>query len=266
MHAGRGGRVNLSRFRFGVVVLPVLLLLGLLCGGWEAYVRYEHVNEVILPPPSRIGKTLWADHSTILSDLWVTLLEIVYGFLVGFGLGIVSGILIVYSKVMERTLYPLVIASQVIPIFAIAPLLIIWFGFGIKPKVIIAAIIVFFPICVNMVEGLRSADQGIIDVMRSYGASGWKIFRSIRLPASIPYLLVGTQVGITFSVIGAVIAEWVGADKGLGYRMIVANSQSETDLVFAAIVALAVVGVGLFALVRVVGDFVFPWQAKQRTE
>ncbi len=174
--------------------------------------------------------------------------------------------MIVYSKTAERTLYPLVIASQVIPIFAIAPLLMIWFGFGIQPKVIICALIVFFPICVNMVEGLRSADKGIVEVMRSYGASERRIFRSVRLPAAVPFLLIGTQVGITFGVIGAVIAEWVGADAGLGYRMVITNSQSETWLVFAAIITLAVVGVALFALVRVVGDLVFPWQAKVESD
>jgi ABC-type nitrate/sulfonate/bicarbonate transport system permease component len=248
------------------LILPAVGLLVLLCGIWEFYVRVKHVQPVILPPPTKVATTLWDNRSTLGSDLLVTLKEIALGFFFGFAIGFASGILIVYSKVMERTLYPIVIASQVIPIFAIAPLLIIWFGFGITPKVIIAALIVFFPICVNMVEGLRSADQGIIDVMRSYGASELRIFRSIRLPASIPNLLVGTQVGITFAVIGAVIAEWVGADKGLGYRMVVANSQSETDLVFAAIITLAVVGVLLFALVRVIGDVAFPWQARGRTE
>jgi NitT/TauT family transport system permease protein len=243
-------------------ILPVLALLALALGGWEAYVRIENVNGVILPAPSAIGRTLWDEKSMLVSDLWVTLKEIVYGFVAGFVIGVVCGVLIVYSKIAERTLYPLVIASQVIPVFAIAPLLIIWFGFGIQPKVIICALIVFFPICVNMVEGLRSAEKGIVELMRSYGASEARIFRSVRLPAAVPFLLIGTQVGITFAVIGAVIAEWVGADAGLGYRMVVANSQSETSLVFAAIITLAVVGVALFGLVRVVGDVVFPWQAK----
>jgi NitT/TauT family transport system permease protein len=247
-------------------ILPVLALLALALGGWEAYVRIENVNGVILPAPSAIGRTLWDEKSMLVSDLWVTLKEIVYGFVAGFVIGVVCGVLIVYSKIAERTLYPLVIASQVIPVFAIAPLLIIWFGFGIQPKVIICALIVFFPICVNMVEGLRSAEKGIVELMRSYGASEARIFRSVRLPAAVPFLLIGTQVGITFAVIGAVIAEWVGADAGLGYRMVVANSQSETSLVFAAIITLAVVGVALFGLVRVVGDVVFPWQAKVESE
>lgn len=252
-----------ARLRPASLALPVVLLLVVVVGGWEAYVKLSGVNAVIVPGPGQVAKAWWTNRSTLSSDLFVTLREIVYGFLAGFIIGIVTGVAIVYSRVLERMLYPVVIASQVIPVFAIAPLLIIWFGFGIAPKVIIAALIVFFPITVNMVEGLRSADEGIIDVMRSYGASEWRIFRTIRLPSSVPYVLVGTQVGITFAVIGAVIAEWVGASSGLGYRMTVANSQSETDLVFAAILTLAVVGVALFALVRVVGDVLFPWQRKQ---
>jgi ABC-type nitrate/sulfonate/bicarbonate transport system permease component len=254
-----------TRGRVGGFILPVLLLLIVVIGGWELYVRISGVQSVIVPGPGLVAKAWWNNRSVLGSDLLVTLREIVYGFVVGFVVGIATGIAIVYSRILERMVYPVVIASQVIPIFAIAPLLVIWFGFGIAPKVIIAALIVFFPITVNMVEGLRSADQGIIDVMRSYGSSEWRIFRSIRLPASIPYLLIGTQVGITFAVIGAVIAEWVGASEGLGYRMTVANSQSETDLVFAAILTLAVVGVALFVLVRVVGDVAFPWQRKQQS-
>lgn len=254
-----------SRLRLGAIVLPVVLLLLVLGGAWEAYVRLADVQSVILPPPSEVATTWWTNRTTLGTDLLVTLREIVYGFGVGFVIGVAAGVGIVYSRILERTLYPLVIASQVVPVFAIAPLLIVWFGFGIAPKVIIAALIVFFPITVNMVEGLRSADQGILDLMRSYGSSEWRIFRSIRLPASVPYLVIGTQVGITFAVIGAVIAEWVGASEGLGYRMTVANSQSETALVFAAILTLAVIGVTLFALVRIVGDLAFPWQRKRQT-
>lgn len=250
----------------GKAVLPATILILLLLAFWQIYVRAANVNAVILPAPTDIASTLWDERSTLLSDLWVTFKEIALGFVVGAVAGMACGILIAYSKVLERTLYPIVIASQVIPVFAIAPLLIIWFGFGITPKVLIAALIVFFPICVNQVEGLRSAEQGAVDLLRSYGASEWRVFRVIRLPASIPYLLAGMQIGVTFSVIGAVIAEWVGAQEGLGALMLSANSQSDTALVFAAILTVAIVGVTLFGLVRVVGDVVWPWQARRRRE
>jgi ABC-type nitrate/sulfonate/bicarbonate transport system permease component len=250
----------------GKAVLPATFLVFVLLAFWQIYVKAADVNAVILPPPTDIVTTMWDERSTLLSDLWVTFQEIALGFVVGAAAGMAIGVLIAYSKLLERTLYPLVIASQVIPVFAIAPLLIIWFGFGITPKVLIAALIVFFPICVNQVEGLRSADAGAVDLLRSYGGSEWRVFRAIRLPASIPYLLAGMQIGVTFSVIGAVIAEWVGAQSGLGALMLSANSQSETDLVFAAILTVAIVGVTLFALVRVVGDLIWPWQSRRRQQ
>lgn len=244
--------------------LPALLIVVALLAFWQVYVRAEHVNQVILPAPSDIADTLWSQRSTLLSNLWVTFQEIALGFVLGTLAGVLLGVLIAYSVILERALYPLVIASQVIPVFAIAPLLIIWFGFGITPKVLIAAVIVFFPICVNQVEGLRSADAGAIDLLRSYGVREWGVFRMIRLPASVPYLLAGMQIGVTFSVIGAVIAEWVGAQQGLGALMLSANSASDTSLVFAAIVTVAIVGVGLFVAVRAIGDLIWPWQARSR--
>lgn len=246
-------------------VAPAAALLTLLLAIWQAYVQMADVNPVILPAPTEVATAIWENRSSLASDMAVTLREIIYGFLLGAGLGMALGILIVYSKAMERTLYPLVITSQAVPVFAIAPLLVIWFGFGITPKVLMAAVIVFFPICVNQVEGLRSADRGAIELMSAYGASEWRIFRTVRLPASVPYLLAGMQLGITYAVIGAVVAEWLGADNGIGYRMVVANSLAQTEIVFAAIVVVAVVGVTLFACVRIIGNLLFPWQARRDT-
>ncbi|MCU1492052.1 MAG: binding-protein-dependent transport system inner rane component [Acidimicrobiaceae bacterium] len=242
--------------------LPSVALLLVLFGGWQLYVSVKHVNEVILPSPWEVMRSLATNKDLLATNLLVTGEEIVLGFVIGALAGIVLGVLITYSKVLERALFPLVIASQVIPIFAIAPLLIIWFGFGITPKVLIAALIVFFPICVNQVEGLRSADEGAVHLIRSYGASEVRVFWMVRLPTSVPFVLAGMQIGVTFSVIGAVIAEWVGAQKGLGALMLSAASLSNTQVVFAAIVTVAVVGIVLFTLVRVVGDLLFPWQAK----
>jgi ABC-type nitrate/sulfonate/bicarbonate transport system permease component len=251
------------RGRFATAV-PAALLLLLVFGVWQLYVSVKHVNEVILPSPLEVLHTLATSKQLLATNLVVTGEEIVLGFVLGAVAGIVLGILITYSTILERALFPLVIASQVIPIFAIAPLLIIWFGFGITPKVLIAALIVFFPICVNQVEGLRSADEGAVDLIRSYGASEVKVFWMVRMPASVPFVLAGMQIGVTFSVIGAVIAEWVGAQRGLGALMLSAASLSNTTVVFAAIVTVAVVGVVLFALVRIVGDLLFPWQAKPK--
>jgi ABC-type nitrate/sulfonate/bicarbonate transport system permease component len=251
------------RSRFATAV-PAALLLLLVFGVWQLYVSVKHVNEVILPSPWEVLHTLATNKQLLATNLVVTGEEIILGFVLGAVAGILLGIFITYSTILERALLPLVIASQVIPIFAIAPLLIIWFGFGITPKVLIAALIVFFPICVNQVEGLRSADEGAVSLIRSYGASEVKVFWMVRMPASVPFVLAGMQIGVTFSVIGAVIAEWVGAQKGLGELMLSAASLSNTTIVFAAIVTVAVVGVALFALVRIVGDMLFPWQAKSK--
>lgn len=244
--------------------LPAIGMFVLFLVFWEAYCRLKGIPRGILPAPTMVLKGMWAARVVLWGHLEVTLLEILLGFLFGFGAGAISGILIVYSRTMERLLFPIIIASQVIPIFAIAPLLIIWFGFGIAPKVLIAALIVFFPICVNQVEGLRSVDAGMINLMRSYKATEWQVFRYVRMPASVPFLIAGTQVGITFSVIGAVIGEWVGSEKGLGAYMLTSNSMMRTDLVFAAIVLLAVVGVGLFVSVRLLGNWLVPWQKQMR--
>ncbi|MFT3865656.1 MAG: ABC transporter permease [Solirubrobacterales bacterium] len=253
----------MKALRWTVVnVVPPLAILILIGVGWQVYIDASGISPVILPSPGEVAEALADNRSLLLSDLWVTGKEIIYGLFIGVAAGMLLGMLIAGSKAFERSLYPLVIASQAVPVFALAPLLVIWFGFGTMPKVLMAAVIVFFPICVNQVVGLRSADPGAIDVMRSYGAGEVRIFRSVRFPSSIPYLLAGTQLGATYAVIGAVIAEWLGANKGLGYRMVAANAAANTDLVFAAIFVTALAGIVLFVLVRVIGNLLFPWQAK----
>jgi ABC-type nitrate/sulfonate/bicarbonate transport system permease component len=253
-------QTNLARQRFTRDVLPALLLLALIIGGWETATHVFGIHPVVLPAPSLIGRTIAADWSLLVSNMLFTLWEVLLGFGIGFAVGLILAILIVYSPALERALYPLVVASQTIPVFAIAPLLVIWFGFGIWPKVLIAALIVFFPICVNEVEGLRSAEPEMIDLLRSLSASRWHIFRLVEFPASIPYLLAGTQVGIAYSVIGAVIGEWVGSNRGIGELMLSANAMIRTDRVFAAIVVLSVVALSLFVGVALISRLLMPWK------
>ena len=246
------------RFRRDVVPSGILLLMFVL--GWEVACRLLQIHKVVLPSPSLIGSTLWQSRGSLLSHMGFTFKEV----LLGFGLGFVSGlglaVVIVYSPTLEKAVYPLVVASQTIPVFAIAPLLVIWFGFGILPKVLVAALVVFFPICVNEVEGLRSAEPEVIDLLRSLSVSRWKIFRLVQFPASLPYLIAGTQVGIAYSVIGAVIGEWVGSAKGIGYLMLAANAMVRTDLVFASIIVLSVVALALFGGVALVARVLMPWK------
>lgn len=238
---------------------PALLVLGfgLL---WEAGVVWGRVNPYILPSPVRILHTLLVSRVTLLANLQVTLTEILLGFGLGFAAGVLLAAAIVFSPAVERAFYPLIIASQTIPVIAIAPLLVVWFGYGILPKVIITALIVFFPITVNGVDGLRSADRELINLLRTMKATPTQLFFKVRLPAALPYLFSGTKVGITYSVIGAVIGEWVGAQEGIGYLMIIANAQLQTDLIFASILVLSLLGVGLFALVAGIERLALRWK------
>ena len=174
--------------------------------------------------------------------------------------GITLAFLIFHSTTMERTLYPLIVASQTIPVFAIAPLLIVWFGYGLLSKVVMATLIVFFPIVVNTVDGLRSVDQDIVNLMRILKASRWQILWKVRIPGALPFIFSGIKIGVAVSVIGAVIGEWVGSQAGLGFLMIHANAQLRIDLIFAAIVYLSVMAIGLFALTSFVEWLALPWR------
>lgn len=249
-----------------VNVLPSLILLVGLVVAWDLFVKASDINAVLLPPPGDVAEAGWAERDLLWSDTLVTLKEVALGFGIGVVAGMICGILIAESRLMERTIFPVVIASQAIPVFSLAPLLVIWFGFGIAPKAILAALIVFFPICVNQVEGLRSADRGAIDVLRAFGAGRIRIFRTVRFPASIRSLLAGMQLGITYAVVGAIVAEWLGANEGLGYRMVAANALSQTDLVFAAILVTAALSMVLFGAARLTGNVLFPWQRVRRVD
>ena len=256
---GEPSRGSAWRHRLVDYSPPVLIIAAILVA-WQVAVVALAIPKAILPAPSQIGQVLVDRWSSFADNLSVTMVEIVSGFLLGLLVGISSAVAIYYSRLFERAIYPLIVISQVIPIFAIAPLLIIWFGFGMTPKIILTALGVFFPITVNMVTGLRSADSGVINLMRSFKASEWQIFRTIRLPSALPLLFAGIQTGITYSVIAAIIAEWVGSEKGIGNMMITANSISRTDIVFAAIFLVGIVGIVLFVGANLVGRFLMPWR------
>jgi len=255
-----------SRFhvrRITAQYLPAgMLFIGLLVV-WEVYVEVAKLPPYILPAPTKILQVIWESRDILLRHTWITLGEILVGFILAMGAGLSLGIAIVYSQVLEKVLYPLVIASQTIPVFAIAPLLIIWFGYGLAPKVFMAAIIAFFPLVVNTVDGLRSVDLELLNLMKTLKATPWQLFLKIRFPAALPFIFSGMRVAVAVSVIGAVFGEWVGSDIGLGFLMKRSNAQLRTDLLFAAIIVLSVLGVGLFALVTVLERFCLPWRVRK---
>ncbi len=240
-----------------VIVLSVLFF-------WEISVWIWAIPNWLLPSPSSIGYALYDKAELIAGHTIVTLEEVI----IGFAIAVISGILlascIVLSKTLERALYPFVIASQTVPIIVIAPMLLVWIGYGLTPKVIVVALISFFPIVVNTVDGMKSIDPDMERMMRTMGAGRWITFRKVQVPTSIPHMFSGFRVAVAMSVIGAVIGEWVGSSEGLGYLMIRSKPQFHTELVFAAIVILSIMGVALFVLVGVVERMVVPWWYNQR--
>lgn len=238
---------------------PAALLLAFLLV-WEWGVRALGVPFYILPAPSRIAGLLVAEQGVLLAQAAVTLEEVLLGFAIAFVVGIALAVLVFSSRTVERALYPLIVASQTVPVFAIAPLLIVWFGYGMLSKVAMAALIVFFPIVVNTVDGLRAADPDMVNLLRILGATPAQVLRVIRVPAALPFVFSGTRIAVATSVIGAVIGEWVGATQGLGFLMVHANAQLHIDLVFAAIVYLSAMALGLFGAVSLVEWLALPWR------
>jgi len=239
-------------------VLPTLFLL--LCVAlWQASVVLLHVSTFVLPAPTLIVARIVRSWPEILPNAVVTLQETLVGFALGAVVGFVLALLIAYSPLFEQMLYPLIVASQAVPKIAVAPLFILWFGFGIWPKVVVTVLLVFFPVVVTSAEGLMSVDRSLIDLLRSVSANPWQVFVKVRLPHALPQVLAGLKIAIALAVVGAVVGEWVGADKGLGYLIIFANSQLDTTLAFAAITILVIIGVALFMAVDLVGRLVTPW-------
>jgi putative hydroxymethylpyrimidine transport system permease protein len=259
-HDGRTGRSAVESW------LVPLGLIAVVVAGWEITVRLRDTPRWFLPPPSSIVSALVDSRITLLHHTWVTLEEVLVGFALSFVMGVIFAVAIASSRVVERAFYPFVIASQAIPIIALAPILLIWFGYGLTPKVIVVALICFFPIVVNTVDGLRSVDPELIDLLRSLGADSWQVYRVVMLPSSLPYLFSGTRIAAAVSVIGALIGEWVGSSAGLGYFMIRSAGQFATAKVFAAVLVSAMLGLALFGTVSLLERLCLPWQQERSTK
>lgn len=241
--------------------LGSVLLIGVGLGIWEAWVRIDDKPRWFLPAPSAIGKTIVRDRRLLLDNALVTLEEIVIGFAVALVAAIIFAVIIDSSRIVERALYPIIIASQAVPIVALAPLLLIWFGHDLTPKVIVTALVAFFPITVNTVDGLRAADPETLDLLRALGARRWRTFRLVVWPGALPYLFSGARIGIAVAVIGAVFGELVGSSEGLGHLMDISGANLRTDRVFACVAVLSAMAVGLFGLVSLLERALLPWRS-----
>ena len=246
---------------------PVAVILVLL-GAWELAARWDwisnalNIEDFLVPAPSDIAKSLWEDRSLLGSNAWVTLKEVVFGFAIAAVAGIGFALLIHLSETARRAVYPLLVASQTIPIVILAPILVVWFGFGLTPKLVIVALICFFPITVNMLDGLRSVDPDLTKMLRSLGAGRLQRLWRAEIPTALPYAFSGARVAITISVIGAVFAEYVGSSEGLGHLINQAQAQLLTARSFAAVVVLSAMAILLFALVSLIERKVITWDSR----
>ncbi len=246
-------------------VLPALLIAALV-GIWQvaastgALAGALHLDPFLVPSPVEIAESLWQSRALLAENAWVTLREI----LLGFGCAIVAGLLFAVAMHLSETLrlafYPLLVASQTVPIVAIGPVLVVWLGYGIAPKLWVVALICFFPITVNTLDGLRSVDPEATKMMRSLDASRRQILRRVEAPAALPYFFSGAKIAATVAVIAALFGEWAGADSGLGVLIRQDSAQLETARVFAAVLVLSAIAVALFALLALAERRVVTWR------
>jgi len=238
----------------------VLVFLGV----WEVVVRLLKVPAYLLPPPSEIIRVFVDEFAKLAFHGWVTLYEMLLGYALAVAVAIPLAIAITSSERFDRFTMPTLLFFQVVPKVAIAPLFLVWFGVGALPKVLVAFLISFFPIVIDAAVGLRSMSAEMRDLARSMGASRMQVFAQFRLPTSLPYLFSGLKVAATLAVAGAVVGEFVGADKGLGYLLLVTNSNLETALMFAALFALTFIGLAFFYAVEFLEALLIPWHVTHR--
>jgi len=232
---------------------------------WDLAIRIFDVKPFILPPPLAVMQSIIDDFPALMQHGWVTLKEVLWGFALAVVVGMPLAVAIVSWPLAERATYPLLVGAQVVPKIAIAPLFIVWLGFGMAPKILVAFLLAIFPIVVDTVLGLRSVETEKIYLSRSMGASSWQTFFKFRLPNAMPNIFGGLKLAITFAVTGAVVGEFIGADRGLGRAIIVANGNLDTAAVFAAVLILALMGIVLFLIVEVTERLVVRWHVSQRS-
>ena len=257
--------VPARRARFATLGLPPVILITLVLMAWSLLAG--SLSSFILPSPLEVARAGWETRSLLLSAVETTLLETAIGLTVAILLGIGLAAAMDLFVLVRRAVYPILVASQTVQILAIAPLLIIWFGFGLLPKVIVVVLICFFPLAVNTADGLASTDPDLVALLRSMGAHRGQIWRIVRLPAALPSFFSGLRVAVTYSVVGATIAEWVGGSDGLGLYMLRSKNALATDQVFVAIVITSVLSIALFLLVVLIERRALPWYySAQRVE
>lgn len=232
--------------------------------GWELYCRVSGIDATVLPSPSRIVEQTWKARDTAGRHTWQTIKETLVGFSAAIVVAIVFALLMDQIRAVRRGLYPLLVGSQTIPIIAIAPLMIIWFGFGLLPKVLVIILVTFFPIVVALLDGLASTEREAMNLLKTMGASRRQMLVHLRIPTSLPYFFTGMRIAATYAVVAAIFGEYVGAYEGLGIWMQISKNAFRTDLVFGAIFITAILSIALFLLVYLLARLAIPWYYASR--
>jgi NitT/TauT family transport system permease protein len=231
----------------------------IILGVWQLYVEIWHVSKIVLPSPADILHASWQQSGLLLRETWPTALESLYGFLLAVLIGVPMAVCVANSRVLNLSLYPILIATQSVPKVAVAPIVLVWFGLGLESKLAIAFLVAFFPIVVDTATGLQATPPGLLELARSLRASAWQVFWKVQFPAALPFVFSGAKIAITLAVIGAVIGEFVGSTNGLGNLLLSANSQLNGPLAWAALVWLSLLGILLFAAVALLERLTMPW-------
>ena len=253
--------MGISKTDISTTTLSILGTLAV----WEVLTRLSQIPGFILPAPSAIFIEAVTRYPLYLYNSWITFYEMVAGFLLATLVGVFLAVLIVYSRIVRNMIYPQIVVLQIVPKVAIAPLLLIWAGYGITSKVLLALLIAFFPIVVNMVTGLAEIEEELLDLCRILQSGRWQEFSKVRLPNALPYLFSSLKVASTLSVIGAVIGEFVGGAEGLGHLIIIANTELRTSMAFVALFCLSILGLLLYGLVVLAERMFMPWEKWQST-
>lgn len=247
--------------------LPPLVVVFSLLGLWELAARWDLIADALsikpflIPAPTDVAQSLWEDRELLAGDAWVTAQEVLLGFAIAALLGFAFALVMHLSDLARRAFYPLLVASQTVPVVAIAPILVVWLGFGIGPKLAIVALVCFFPITVNTLDGLRSVDPEMTRMMRTLHGGRGQTLRRVEIPSALPFLLSGAKIAAVVAVIGAVFGEWSGSDDGLGHLILVAQGQLQTARVFAAVVVLSAVALALFGALALLERRLGWWRA-----
>lgn len=262
----RPARLRRAAARVVWNVLPPAAVVAAIVVVWGLWVRLSGVKPYLLPAPQVVGRRWWGDLGFFYGEGLVTVLEAVAGLAVGGGLALMLGVALAHSRPLERGVLPVAIALKMTPIVAVAPLFTIWFGFGTTPKVLIAALIAFFPVLINAITGFRAVNPGALDVLRSLDASPVEIFLTLRLPSALPYLFAALKVSMTLALIGAMVAEWSGAGRGLGRVILLAHSNLDMPTLFSGIFTLASLGVLLTGALTLLERRLLSWHDAFREE